>query len=188
MGTQFCAIRCMFCRGLHYLIGPSRSSVVYSDFHASSKADMSTNWTTCLWLAAVTKHGSRCMMASSPSSVVCSNIHAVATADVSEDWTACTWLAAATTRGSAFVELHGASCAKPLVAAHKFDSRWENRCWLGVKSEMCEVVTGTSVGVVKSCDFKRFGSQSERWNKELVLSILGAPWKPVSGRTPNVIS
>ena len=58
---------------------------------------------------------------------------------------------------------------------HKFDSRWERGCWLGVKSETGEIIVGTPHGVVKARDFKRLGSSHERWNKDAVMAIRGTP-------------
>ena len=42
--------------------------------------------------------------------------------------------------------------------------RWVEGCFLGVRDESGEILVGNSEGVVKSRDFRRMGSEEERWN------------------------
>ena len=69
----------------------------------------------------------------------------------------------------------------------KFNSRWEKGVWLGVKDDTGEVIIGTTLGTVKARDFKRLGSNEDRWNKEVVTSVQGTPWEPTPGKADDAI-
>ena len=70
----------------------------------------------------------------------------------------------------------------------KFDCRWESGVWLGIRDEIGEIIVGTAEGVVKSRDFMRLGSSSDRWNAEFVAKFVGTPWEPVPGTVDDSIS
>ena len=63
----------------------------------------------------------------------------------------------------------------------KFECRWEEGVWLGVRDETGEVIIGTPQGVVKARDFKRRGSLEERWCMQKLSEIKGSPWEPIPG-------
>ena len=69
----------------------------------------------------------------------------------------------------------------------KFNTRWEDGVWLGVRDETGEIIIGTDQGVIKARDFKRRGSDQERWSAEAVLGIKGVPWEPVPGRAQDEV-
>ena len=59
----------------------------------------------------------------------------------------------------------------------KFEARWHNGIWLGVRPQTSEVLIGTPQGVFKARSVKRM-SESMRWNGEAVKAVKGTPWKP----------
>ena len=69
----------------------------------------------------------------------------------------------------------------------KLVSRWESGVWLGVRDETSEVIIGTSNGVIKARDFKRLGSNSDRWSVDNLRGIAGTPWEPVPGKSDDTI-
>ena len=65
---------------------------------------------------------------------------------------------------------------------NKFDSRWDTGVWLGIRDESGESVIGTSAGVIKTRSFRRKAIMAERWDKNVITSVVGVPWRPVPGR------
>ena len=65
---------------------------------------------------------------------------------------------------------------------NKYDVRWNEGIFLGVMDESNEILVGTREGVVKAKDFKRMGTYANRWNKQEILEMKGAPWEPTPGR------
>ena len=57
----------------------------------------------------------------------------------------------------------------------KFDVRWQEGIWLGVRLESGESVIGTNEGVVKARDFRRKSDENERWNVERFYQFVGVP-------------
>ena len=51
------------------------------------------------------------------------------------------------------------------IGRDKFDSRWANGIWLGIREESGEHIIGTIDGVVKARTIKRMELSTERWNK-----------------------
>ena len=68
----------------------------------------------------------------------------------------------------------------------KFDVRWQEGIWLGVRLESGESVIGTNEGVVKARDFRRKSDENERWNVERFNQFVGVPWEPVPGRSGDI--
>ena len=60
----------------------------------------------------------------------------------------------------------------------KDEVRWVEGCFLGIRHESGEIIVGNSEGVVKARDFRRMGSNDERWSFEKINMIRGTPWKP----------
>ena len=50
--------------------------------------------------------------------------------------------------------------------------------FLGVSEKSQELRIGTPEGVVKSHEFRRKGSEPERWNMEEITAMKGVPWQP----------
>lgn len=77
-------------------------------------------------------------------------------------------------------------CVRHLRAASvgkaKFDSRWEEGMFIGVRDESNEVLIGTSQEVVKAWTINRKGEEQERWNREQLVGMRGTPWEPIPGR------
>ncbi len=63
----------------------------------------------------------------------------------------------------------------------KFDVRWREGVWLGIRMESEESIIGTSEGVVKARDFRRKPENGGRWSKEGFNSFVGLPWEPYPG-------
>ena len=72
------------------------------------------------------------------------------------------------------------------VGKDKFDSRWEEGVFLGVREESAEIIVGTPEGITKAKDFKRKASLKDRWNQEQVLAVKGTPWETMPGRGGNI--
>ena len=53
------------------------------------------------------------------------------------------------------------------VGRDKFDVRWRECVWLGIRMESGESIIGTSGGVVKARDFRRKVVLKDRWGKEV---------------------
>jgi hypothetical protein len=68
------------------------------------------------------------------------------------------------------------------VGKDKYNSRWEEGVFIGVREESGEIIIGTEKGVIKARAFRRKGSEKERWSQEHVKSIGGVPWEPIPGR------
>ena len=64
---------------------------------------------------------------------------------------------------------------------HKFDVRWHEGIWLGIRDESGESVVGTPEGVVKAKDFRRKRDHDERWNVSRFDVFRGVPWEPIPG-------
>ena len=69
----------------------------------------------------------------------------------------------------------------------KFDSRWEQGVWLGIREDSGESIIGTSAGVIKARTIGRREIAAERWNIQLFYGFKGAPWQPVPGRSGDEI-
>ena len=67
------------------------------------------------------------------------------------------------------------------VGKDKFDVRWKEGVWLGIKAESGESLIGTGEGVVKARDFRRKPENGGRWSKEDFDEFRGVPWEPYSG-------
>ena len=67
------------------------------------------------------------------------------------------------------------------VGKDKFDTRWSEGIWLGIRDESGEILIGTDDGVVKARTFKRRPEQ-ERWTNEKLERMKGVPWEPVPGQ------
>ena len=63
----------------------------------------------------------------------------------------------------------------------KFDVRWFEGVWLGVRVESGESIIGTSGGVVKARDFRRKPLNGGRWSEESLNKFVGVPWEPYPG-------
>ena len=63
----------------------------------------------------------------------------------------------------------------------KLELRWAKGIFLGIREESGEIIVGTDSGCLKARAFRRRGSEEERWNKEEILNVKGAPWQPVPG-------
>ena len=72
------------------------------------------------------------------------------------------------------------------VGCNKYEPRWRDGVFLGVKDETNEIIVGTDRGVVKARDFKRKAVGQGRWSKERVLAVLGVPWEPTPGRMGDI--
>jgi hypothetical protein len=68
------------------------------------------------------------------------------------------------------------------VGKDKYNSRWEEGVFLGVREESGEIIVGTKEGVIKARAFRKKGSEKERWSNESVKSVGGIPWEPIPGR------
>ena len=64
----------------------------------------------------------------------------------------------------------------------KFESRWEDGVWLGIRDRSGESIIGTPEGVVKARDFRRKGVLTERWNRDEINGFRGLPWEPIPGK------
>ena len=53
----------------------------------------------------------------------------------------------------------------------KLEARWESALFLGITDASQEIVIGTSDGVVKSREFRKKGSEDEKWNTEYVTQL-----------------
>ena len=74
------------------------------------------------------------------------------------------------------------------VGKDKFDSRWEQGVWLGIREESGEHIIGTKEGVLKARTIRRYSEATERWKTELFDNFRGVPWKPVPGREGDQIT
>jgi hypothetical protein len=68
----------------------------------------------------------------------------------------------------------------------KFDVRWGEGVWLGVRDDSGEVIIGTIDGVIKSRDFRRKPIEKERWNKYRFNEFKRVPWEPVPGQGGDI--
>ncbi len=60
----------------------------------------------------------------------------------------------------------------------KFDTRWREGVWLGVRVESGESSIGTNEGVVKTRDFRRKAENGGRWSVVDFDKVVGVPWEP----------
>jgi hypothetical protein len=63
----------------------------------------------------------------------------------------------------------------------KFDARWKEGVWLGVRMESGESLIGTDGGVVKARDFRRKAENGGRWSVTEFDKFVGVPWEPYPG-------
>jgi hypothetical protein len=68
----------------------------------------------------------------------------------------------------------------------KFNSRWEEGAYLGLRDESGESIIGTKEGVIKGKDFRRMTEGKDRWNKDTFNSFNGVPWEPIPGQPGQV--
>ena len=64
----------------------------------------------------------------------------------------------------------------------KFETRWSEGVWLGIADRTNEVIVGTSEGVIKARDIKRYSSEKEKWALDKFNEVKGVPWEPIPGR------
>ena len=57
------------------------------------------------------------------------------------------------------------------VGKDKYNSRWEEGVFIGVREESGELIIGTEKGVIKARAFRRKASEKERWSQENVKGI-----------------
>ena len=63
----------------------------------------------------------------------------------------------------------------------KFDARWKEGVWLGVRMESGESLIGTTEGVVKARDFRRKAENGGRWSTADFDKFVGVPGEPYPG-------
>ncbi len=61
------------------------------------------------------------------------------------------------------------------MGKEKFDVRWMEGMWLGVKLESGELIIGKADGVVKARDFRRKPEKEGRWSSDGIDGFNGAP-------------
>ena len=64
---------------------------------------------------------------------------------------------------------------------NKYEVRWQEGAWLGVRLESGEAIIGTSKGVVKARDFRRKPENGGRWSKVDFDKFVGVPWELYPG-------
>ncbi len=52
------------------------------------------------------------------------------------------------------------------VGTDKFEIRWQEGAWLGIRDESAGVIRGTNSGMIKAKGFRREGMDSARWKKD----------------------
>ena len=57
----------------------------------------------------------------------------------------------------------------------KFDARWRDGVWLGIRLESGESIVGASEGVAKARGFGGRPENGGRWGKEMFDEFKGAP-------------
>jgi hypothetical protein len=67
------------------------------------------------------------------------------------------------------------------VGKNKFDVRWMDGVWLGIKLDSREPVIGTADGVVNARDFRRELEEGGRWSNDGIDGLNGVPWEPYTG-------
>ena len=65
----------------------------------------------------------------------------------------------------------------------KFQCRWAEGVFYGIRDQTSEIIVGTPEGTIRARDFRRRGSQAERWNITFFNRCKGAPWQPIPGRS-----
>ena len=63
---------------------------------------------------------------------------------------------------------------------HKLAVNWMDGCWLGFNTRTGEHIVSNNAAVV-SCRSIRGRNKEERWNREMLLAILGNPWSLQDG-------
>ena len=58
---------------------------------------------------------------------------------------------------------------------NKFETRWREGVWLGVRLESGEAIVGTSEGVLKARDFRRKPESGGRWDRAKFDKFVGVP-------------
>ena len=66
----------------------------------------------------------------------------------------------------------------PKKGGEKLEPRWQTGVYLGIDETSQELIIGTPQGAVKASEFKRIGSEEERWNIDEVAAMKGLPWQP----------
>ena len=61
------------------------------------------------------------------------------------------------------------------AGTNKFDPRWYEGVWLGVRDETGEAIVGTKDGVVKRRDFRRKPIVDDRWDVKKFDEFRGSP-------------
>ena len=69
------------------------------------------------------------------------------------------------------------------AGTNKFDLRWYEGVWLGIRDETGEAIVGTREGMVKCRDFCRKPIEEDRWDAKKFDEFRGSPWEPVPGKT-----
>ena len=64
---------------------------------------------------------------------------------------------------------------------NKFEARWHEGVWLGVRLESGEAIIGTSEGVLKARDFRRKPENGGRWSRADFDKFIGVPWELYPG-------
>ncbi len=67
------------------------------------------------------------------------------------------------------------------VGKNKFDIRWMDGVWLGIKLESGKSIIGAAEGVVEAVDFRREPEEGWRWSSEGIDGFKGLPWEPYQG-------
>ena len=68
----------------------------------------------------------------------------------------------------------------------ELDSKFLPGVWLGLEKKTNETKIGTSSGVIRARTVKR-RPISERWNKELIFTVVGTPWNPAPGTASGAL-
>ena len=64
----------------------------------------------------------------------------------------------------------------------KFEVRWRDGVFLGVRDDSGEVIIGTPEGVIKVSAIRRKGTMGDRWDRDRIMGVVGVPWAPIPGR------
>ena len=68
-----------------------------------------------------------------------------------------------------------------LKRGHKFEARWQQGIFLGVKDNTTEKIVGNASGVF-TVQSIRIKSGEDRYNLEMLRSVTGVPWDPQATR------
>ena len=67
------------------------------------------------------------------------------------------------------------------VGKDKMSNRWEEGVYMGTRDETGEALVGTAGGVFKCRSFRRKALERERWDRQNLDAMVGAPWQPTPG-------